>query len=245
MLWNENWIYPRVGYVTTQTTVLSQNTLNVGGDVTFRFDAVVGNTGYKGRYLWKLATNLDNEAAKCYEWYTAQPSASQISIIKNHQASQCPRRWRQAASDRGFRFSGFGVDGFCYKQRATWFFTGTSISFHVTCCYDYNRFALIRENNPSSNELSTHTYISLKYNWLSIWLSPTIRRESRQVAVVDDNEAFDFCCIKSPLCKLFEAKRPMAIHGRYIPPWLGKSFWIFEFLIIARKLRLFATNRFV
>ncbi len=223
MLWKEEWIRPRVGYATTQATIISQKILNYGGYKSFRFDSVVGNRGYKGRYLWKLANNLDNNAAKCYEWSNAQPSGRHINIIRSHKGSQCPRSSFQALFDRGFTFSRYVVGGFCYTQRQTWYFSGTSLSFHVSCCYDY-RGALIRDNNPASKELSTHTFISLKHWWVDIWLYPKRCHLSRSNAIMDDSTAFEFCCVKSSLCKLFEEKRPMPIHGKYIPPWLGMSF---------------------
>ncbi len=228
MLWSDNWIRPRVGYATSKAAVLYQNKLNTGGDKSFRFDAVVGNTGYRGRYLWKLADNMDNNAAQCYEWYYKQPLASVLDYIKRFGPSQCPRRRGQARRDQGFRFYKSGPNGACYVGRATFSIVYSSYSFFVICCYDYQRGALIRENNPSSRELSTHTYISTAYPWYMLY-NRYYRNLARYNAFDYDNLAFDHCCLKSSLCNLFEEKRPMMIYGSYVPPSLGMSIGIFNY----------------
>ncbi len=222
MLWDQEWIKPRLGYTTTETTNIFQKILNTAGVKTYRFDQVNGNTGFAGRWMWKLASNVVNYAAKCNAWYQLQPSAAYINAIKSHSESQCPRGLWQAIRDRRFRFSQIASGTVCYKSRATWFFSFTSLSYHVQCCYDPSTQALIRSVDSESTELLTSTFISQQYDWTLIRSSSAMRRRSRSEAVVADTEAFGFCCQKSALCNLYEEKSPLPIHGFYRSPFFGK-----------------------
>ena len=223
MLWSQDWIKPRIGY-TIQPGIKRetyQQILNgIGYPSTYKFHDVVGNTNFKGRWSWKLADNLDNNAAKCYDWYAKQPSENYLSVVRSHSPSDCPCLYWQIIFDRRFRFSSFSSNMICYKQRATWFFFGTSISFHTGCCYDrINRF-LINDIDPSIG-LATQKHLSLSYSWFLIRFSGYYRRLSRSQAVTDDTKAFEYCCQKSPLCNLYAEKRPVPTCSRYVPPIMG------------------------
>ena len=229
MLWSEDWTRPAVGYAITNGSarvVYEQNLNAVGYPSAYRFDDVVGNTNFKGRWSWKLADNTDNsDSAKCYDWYTRQPSETYLSVIRSHSASDCPCLYWQVIFDRRFRFSSFGSNMICYKQRATWFFFGTSISFHTSCCYDLGSSFLINDIDPSIG-LATQRHLSLSYSWFFIRFFGYYRRLSRSEAVTDDTKAFEYCCQRSPLCNLYEEKRPIPTCSRYVPPITGMFIWV-------------------
>ena len=175
--------------------------------------------------MWKVADMADNEAAKCYEWYIKQPSAFFMSIVRNHGPSDCPCSYSQILSDRRYRLSSFDVGNMlCYKHRDTWTLYH-SISYHTTCCYNWYDGSLLNVITPEIGP-TTQRYITTKYPWWRIWYYWWVRAESRIQAVADDKKAFDFCCVKSPLCHLYEDKRPMPDCSRYIPPFLGLFYFI-------------------
>lgn len=229
MMWNQNWVHPQVGYTIEKLGVREtfQLALNKPNNPSaYKFHDVVGTTHRKGRWFWKVADNLDNNAARCYEWYTKQPNENYISQIRAHAPSDCPcLRW-QIIFDRRFRFSSYRNNMYCYKQRATWLFIGTSISFHTACCYNIRTAALINDLNPSVG-LATQKHISLSYFWLLIRFSGFSRRSSRRQAVTEDRKAFRYCCQQSSLCHLYAEKRPVPTCSRYVPPIMGKliQFW--------------------
>ena len=223
MLWSQDWIKPRIGYTAGlgNNRNTYQDILNgIGRPSTYKFHDVVGNTNFKGRWSWKLADNIDNNAAKCYEWYAKQPSETYLSIIRSHSASDCPCLYWQIIFDRRFRFSSLSSNMICYKQRATWVFAGTSISFHTSCCYDPRNWFLINYIDPDAG-IATQKHLSLSYKWDDILRSGYYRRLSRSQAVTDDTKAFDYCCQRSPLCNLYEEKRPVPTCSRYVPPIMG------------------------
>lgn len=226
MLWSQNWHYVQFGYSLSNEKYFLKRRLNTARNPdAYRFDAIYGNTGRQGRWMWKLANKTDNEAAKCYEWYDRQPSASFMNIIRNHGPSDCPCSLSQISSDRRYRVSSI-IDGniLCYKQRVTWF-TYSSISFHTTCCYERDDGSLSNVITPESGP-TTQRYITTKYRWWRILYYWWVRAESRVKAVADDKKAFEFCCAKSPLCHLYEDKRPIPDCSRYTPPVLGSFYFI-------------------
>ena len=224
MLWTQKWIYPLFGYSymnlvqrATERKVLNQ----AGYPDAYKFHDVVGNTFHKGRWAWKVADNLDNNAAKCYEWYGKQPNDNYMNAIKRHSASDCPCLYFQIIFDRRFRFSSIDSNMICYNQRATWFFIGTSVSYHTSCCYSRQDWFLINDINPDIG-LATQKHISLSYSWWNIWFSGSARRQSRRNAVTDDTKAFEYCCQKTSLCHLYTEKRPVPTCSFYFPPIMGE-----------------------
>ena len=224
MLWSQNWIRPRIGY-TIQNGInrnTYQQTLNApGSPSTYKFHDVIGNTNFKGRWSWKLADNFDNNAAKCYEWYAKQPNENYLDVIRKQSASDCPCLYWQIIFDRRFRLSSINSNMICYKQRATWFFFGTSISYHTSCCYDERNRFLINDVDPQLG-LATQKHLSLSYSWVLIRFSGYYRRLSRRQAVTDDAKAFEYCCQKSTLCNLYTQKRPVPTCSLYVPPIMGR-----------------------
>ena len=223
MHWNQNWIKPRIGYTLDKGNQREtfQLVLNrAGNPSTFNFHDYVGNTNYKGRWSWKLADNLDNNAAKCYEWYGKQPNDNYMNAIKRHSASDCPCLYWQVILDRRFRFSSIDSNMICYNQRATWFFIGTSVSYHTSCCYSRQDWFLINDINPDIG-LATQKHLSLSYSWYLIRFFGFYRRLSRSTAVTDDTKAFDYCCQKSSLCNLYTEMRPVPTCSLYVPPIMG------------------------
>eukprot|EP00794_Sanderia_malayensis_P020653 gene20653-22694_t len=107
MQWNQQWIKPQVGYAVSAISparIVHRKILNTVTDGSaFRYDKIIGNTGHKGRWAWKHATNVSNDVAKCYGWYAQQPAENIIRIMKYHSASQCPRGFWQARLDWRFR----------------------------------------------------------------------------------------------------------------------------------------------
>ena len=62
MLWKNLRYYPILGYAinTIKGRKIFERILNNAGNQTaYRFDAVVGNTGFKGRWSWKIGEQLD------------------------------------------------------------------------------------------------------------------------------------------------------------------------------------------
>ena len=223
MLWKQDWIRPRLGYTYVGQTKREtfQRILNgFDSPSAYNFQDVVGNTNFKGRWSWKLGDNLDNNAAKCYEWYAKQPSELYLSVIRSHSPSDCPCLFWQIRFDRRFRFSSFHSNMICFKQRATWFFFGTSISFHTSCCYSLRDAFLINDLDPSIG-LATQKHLSLSYSWFFIRFFGFLRRASRRQAVTDDTNAFRYCCQKSALCNLYLEKRPVPTCLLYVPPIMG------------------------
>ena len=224
MLWSQDWIKPRLGYSRTsgiQRDIYSLTLNAPGKPSTYKFHDVVGNTKYKGRWSWKLAGDVNNNDAKCYDWYNSQPSTSVTNLIRNHGRSDCPCLLAQVLFDRRYRFSSFKSNSICYKQRATWFFIGSSISYHTTCCYSLVDRFLINDIDPEVGIL-TQKFITQKYNWISLLFSSRIRRISRRQSVIDDTTAFGYCCQQSSLCHLYAEKRPVPTCRRYLPPIMCK-----------------------
>ena len=223
MLWKQNWIRPRVGYtyLNQNERVDFQQILNRDGyPSAYKFHDVIGNTNFKGRWSWKLGDNVDNNAAKCYEWHAKQTSELYVTVIRTHSPSDCPCLYWQIIFDRRFRFSSFGSNMICFTQRATWFFFGTSISFHTSCCYDLQDRFLINDIDPSVG-LATQKHLSLSYSWFFILFSGRSRRRSREQSVADDANAFRYCCQRSALCNLYLEKRPVPTCLFYVPPIMG------------------------
>ena len=224
MLWTQKWIYPYFGYSYSNIAQRSfyELILNQAGNPdAYKFHDVVGNTFHKGRWAWKVADNLDNNAAKCYEWYGKQPNDNYMNAIQRHGASDCPCLYWQIIFDRRFRFTSFHSDMICYKQRATWFFVGTSVSYHTSCCYSLQDRFLINDINPDDG-LATQRHISLSYTSLQIRFSARFRSLSRSTAVTEDTKAFEYCCQKSSLCHLYKEKRPVPTCSLYFPPIRGE-----------------------
>ena len=225
MLWTESWIRPRFGYSVNWegTRNVNQQILNGYGYLgylgAYRFDSYVGNTNFKGRWIWKIGEKV-NYAAKCYEWYWKQPSWYYLWIMRYHSPSDCPCTFWQAIFDRRFIFSSYRPNMYCFKQRATWFFYWSSVSFHTTCCYDSRWLFLISWLYPSMG-LATQRHVSRSYPWYYIAYYSYYRSYSRWQAVVDDTKAFEYCCQLSPLCHLYYEKRPVPRCWYYIPPWWG------------------------
>ena len=220
MLWSQNWIKPQFGY--SRMMGLQRDISRVimnsrGNPKSYKFHDVVGNTQYKGRWSWKLAENVDNNAAKCYEWYASQPSTRLTSRIENHRRSDCPCSRDVARLDRRYRFWRFLSSLVCYAQRPTWTFIGTSVSYHTVCCYDEEDGSLINELDPDFGP-ATQKYITTKYRWDAVLFSGRLRRESRRTAVEDDAVAFGYCCQKSSLCDRYLEKRPVPNCSGYRRP---------------------------
>ena len=236
MLWEQNWIRTRVGYSLTREgrrERFEQILNRYGYPSAYKFDDIVGNTNFKGRWSWKLSEKVINNGAECREWYEKQPSKDYIEIIRNHGPSDCPCLYWQVIFDRRFRFSSYDSSMICYKQRATLFFLFTSLSFHTSCCYDRRNLFLVRDLDPSIG-VATQKHLSLSYSWLLIRFFGYYRFISRRQAVIDDAKAFYYCCYSSSLCHLYIEKRPVPTCSRYIPPIMGMltSFYpVFHFLL--------------
>ena len=243
MLWQQDWIRPRLGYTYKREAKRETEELILNGfgqPSAYKFHNVLGNTNFKGRWSWKLAEKLDNNGAKCYEWYAKQPSETFINIIRRHSPSDCPCLYWQVIFDRRFRFSSFDSNMICYKQRATWFFFFTSLSFHTSCCYDRRNLFLVRDLDPSTG-VATQKHLSLSYSWFLIRFFGYYRFISRRQAVIDDAKAFEYCCQSTALCNLYEEKRPVPTCSLYVPPIMGMFLFhkSVHFIIIAGlKLQL-------
>ena len=223
MLWKQEWIRPRIGYTLEREGKRAsyQQILNgLGNPSAYKFHDVVGNTNFRGRWSWKVGENVDNKGARCYEWYAKQPSEDVINIIKTHSPSDCPCLYRQIIFDRRFRFSSSDSNMICFKQSATWPIVPTSVSFHTSCCYEQENRFLIRDLDPSIG-LATQKHLSLSYSWFRIRFSGDSRLISRRQVLIDDAEAFGYCCRSSSLCRLYEEKRPVPACLLYIPPVMG------------------------
>ena len=242
MLWSQQWIRPKYGYAypTVNGRALKSETLNgPGNPSTYRFDSVIGNTNYKGRWSWKVAENLDNNAAQCYNWYNKQPSEGYISVIRNHARTDCPCLWIQARFDRRFRRSSSSSSMVCYQDRATFFFIGTFVSFYTKCCYDRRDGSLINDVNNAEMGTNTQKHITQAYNWFNVLFSRSIRRSARRQALQDDERAFEYCCQRTSLCNLYLEKRPVPTCSLYTPPIMG-TFKLLEFMKM--KLYIFAIS---
>ena len=219
MLWNQNWLQPHVGYGISNGQDVQIKKLNTAGESkAYRYDAVYGNTGRQGRWIYKLAEGIDNNAAKCVEWYEKQPSRNLINAMRSFRRSDCPCVIGQVMLDRRFRLSEFKADMICYKQRMTWIWSST-VSAHTSCCYRLSDSSLVTEIEPDLGP-TTQMFVTQKYNWITLLFFPSIRRQSRRIAVQDDTEAFGFCCQKSSsqYCDLYQEKRPIPTCSRYRPP---------------------------
>ena len=222
MLWSQYWLKPRVGYTIQNGSAREsyQQILNADGHPSAnRFHDVVGNTNSKGRWSWRLANNLDNNAAKCYDWYARQPNESTLNTIRKHGSSDCPCLYKQIIFDRRFKPSSSGSNTVCYEQMATWSI-GTSVSFHTACCYDRRSLFLINNIDPDIG-VATQKHLSLSYSRDLIRFSGYYRSISRSQAVADDSKAFEYCCQKSSLCNLYSEKRPVPTCSLYTPPTMG------------------------
>ena len=223
MLWKQDWVAPIIGCTYLGQTYRETVRLILNGfgyPSAYKFHDVVGNTNFKGRWLWRLGEILDNNAAKCYEWYAKQPTSTYLNIIRFHSPSDCPCLYWQIVFDRRFRLSSFGLKMICFRQRATWFFFGTSVSYHTRCCYDLQHRFLINDIDPSVG-LATQKHLSLSYSWFLVRFFGFYRRLSRKQAVVDDANAFKYCCQTSALCNLYVEKRPVPTCSLYVPPIMG------------------------
>ena len=228
MLWTQSWHRPRVGYsrINGIEREIHQQILNgFGQPRAYNFHDVVGNTNFKGRWSWKLADHSDNNAdGKCYDWYAQQPRNTYLNVMRRHGPSDCPCLLWQMFFDRRYRYSSHDYTMICYEQRTTWLFLFTSISFHTRCCYEWRNLFLINYIDPYIG-MATQRHITLSYPWYYIFYSGYFRRLSRIKALADDSKAYDYCCLKSPLCALFEEKRPIPTCSYYVPPVIGTYVW--------------------
>ena len=230
MLWSQRWINPEIGYSVSSPRETSIKILNSNGEATswdklaYRYDQVYGNTGCQGRWRWKLADNLDNNAASCYDWYSKQPSANLIEQIKFFRPNVCPNFRGQASIDRRFRFLGFSSAGICYQHRRIFGFSNRNLIFFPVCCYSWSRGNLNRDNDDTTS-LVTHTAMSQEYHLSELggFRQFQLRNAIKKAAVAADRLAYDYCCQKSALCHLFDEKRPKPIYSRYRPPFWGRS----------------------
>ena len=221
MLWQQGWLPARVGY--NFGHVSSETRLNqLNSPKAYRYDAVVGNTGSKGLWLWKLSDKVQNEDAKCYAWHAAQPSIQQIDAMRSAPQNDCPCTLSQIRLDSRYRYEGYTPGITCFKTRATRFFFFTSTSFHTQCCYRWRFGTLINHYDPDIWPTST-VYLTQKFSWENIRWSWYLRQRSRTTSEADDGDAFSSCCKHSPLCWLFESKRPIPNCSRYRPPLIGMA----------------------
>ena len=224
-----------VGYRVSPAKELSLPFNDVPSNKPFAFDAVIGNTNKKGQWIFPLATNIDNNAAECYTWYSKQPSQPVVnSFITND--TNCPCSQTQVDGDSRFRqaektlnFNGKSL--LCWNLRRLQIYTGTSISYFSKCCYDAEDGALVTEIDPDSGIPTTQNYVNTEY--LSSRLTGSLGWIFRTLAVEDaltaDRTAFTYCCVNSELCHLYEEKRTIpncqAVEGGaggYSPPRLCK-----------------------
>ena len=224
MLWTQSWHRPRVGYsrINGISRETHQTRLNyIGHPKAYNFHDVVGNTNFKGRWSWKLADNVDNNAdGKCYDWYAQQPGDIYLNTMRWHGPSDCPCLYWQVIFDRRYRYSSYDYTMICYEQRRTWGFDGTSISFHTRCCYERRNRFLINYLDLGLG-LATQRHISSSYSWYHIFRFGYYRRLSRRNAATNDAIGYEYCCRRSPLCNLYEEKRPIPTCSRYVPPVIG------------------------
>ena len=198
----------------------------------FAFDAVIGNTNKNGQWIFRLANNIDNNAAECYAWYSKQPSQPFVNGFINSD-TDCPCSLTQIFRDFRFRraaslnFNGKGL--MCWNSRTLHIYIDTSISFFSKCCYDPEDGALVTEINPDSGIPTTQIYVSTEYSsslltmrgWLG-WLGRRFRRLAVKDALAADKTAFTYCCVNSQLSRLYEEKRRISTCQDYSPPRLCK-----------------------
>ncbi len=239
MLWKKGRYDPHIGY--SISGHLKAIILGATGNYsynTYRFDSVIGNTGKRGRWIWKLNTNIKiNNREECMKWYEKQPNDDYIKMIRLHSESTCPCLLRQMKLDNRYRYWYGSNDIYCSRQRGIWYFHDTFISFFTVCCYHPQKEYLLYELDQNLGIL-TQTYITQSYHSSKLWYR-YYRSLARAKATSDDSVAFHNCCVKSTLCHLYARKRPVPDCNSkgYSPPIIGKNIFI-SFLLNASRKRV-------
>ena len=225
-----------VGYRVSPAEELSLSFNDIPSNKPFAFDAVIGNTNKKGQWIFKLATNLDNNAAECYAWYRKQPSQPVVnSFITSDSNCPCSRTqiFRDSRFRRAERLNFNGKRLRCWNLRRLQIYAGTSISYFSKCCYDPEDGALVTEIDPDSGIPTTQNYVNTGYPSSVLkmrgWFGRLFRGIAVDGALSADRTAFTYCCVNSQLCHLYEEKRTIpncqAVEGGaggYSPPRLCK-----------------------
>ena len=160
-----------------------------------RIDSAIGNYGRKGRWLYRIddsSINQINYYSNCQAWFASEPSPSiYLDAIRR---LPCPCSIFQAIRDRRFRLNIFT---FCAQSRFSRR-ANNGLRVRQQCCYSSRRrsFGSLLTSYPFGRSFSFTT-------------------ASQQVK---NEQALTSCCMKSSLCTLYSAKRPINRCVGYRPP---------------------------
>ncbi|XP_022101062.1 uncharacterized protein LOC110984828 [Acanthaster planci] len=194
----------------------------------FRPDSLIGNTGLKGRWVYRLDSNnrrVTNPKRFCRWWYNRQPDPR----IWNRYLGTCPCAFSQGGRDskygrrRSRRVDGSRSsmplsdavlnavnneeDGFCLRTQ----FPPTRAGAGMVCCYRADRSLITGYKGPF--ELSVTERIGRRSNFFLrlFWI------------FLDFYPRF-YCCDKAndeTFCDMYFEKRPKGSCSGYLPPTTG------------------------
>ena len=176
----------------------------------YNLDKKAGNTGFHGRYFWRIGNkNRKDAMEKCFLWINLQRQANIVYWynlrIKQNRAMACPCTLRQALLDRRFISDWWftGRDGCFITRRPALFDVQGKTVMRQRCCYSTEYGSLLI--GPA--------------NGGRLYLTPFEHRWNAQKVFYDsDQQAYEFCCFGSALCEVFYSYRPSDDCTGYSPP---------------------------
>ena len=187
-----------------------------------------GNTELLGRFFWRIENNNAKDALdKCYAWASFHERDIDILswynlMVREDSRMACPCTEWQAWFDSRFiwewRFSWLKL---CYRSRRsksfTYYIPGkglVTIKITQKCCYSTEwpgDWAALKKGPPDGSRVHVQTV----YHW-----------SDDEEETFTDEQAYKYCCVDIPLCKLFYHYRPSDNCDLYIPPPRRKNLFL-------------------
>ena len=186
----------------------------------YNLDKKPGNTGILGRHFWRIENiNRKDALAKCFTWTVFQEYLNfrvwYYLRVRSDRRMACPCTVWQAVLDRGrfvWDWRQFPWPKWCFRSRRFKYFYHYSADFgwvifktRQLCCYstELEDWGALKIGPPDGSRI----VVEPSYYW------------SKRVAeVFSDLEAYDVCCVDTPLCNLFYRYRPSDTCRLYRPP---------------------------
>ena len=169
----------------------------------YNLDKKQGNTGLLGRHFWRIENrDVKDALEKCFTWAHLQEYAEFIyPQARSDRRMACPCTLFQAILDWG-RFywdrRPFPWPTICFRSRAVRSVRDNlrPVRFSVSqlCCYSAQSkdFGALKKGPPEGSHIAADTY----------YFSNGVEK------IFTDLEAYNLCCVDTPLCDLFYLYRP-------------------------------------
>ena len=186
----------------------------------YNLDKKPGNTGILGRHFWRIENIKRKDAlAKCFTWAVFQEYFNfrvwYYLRVRSDRRMACPCTVWQAVLDRGrfvWDWRQFPWPKWCFRSRRFKYFYHYSTDFgwvifktRQLCCYstELKDWGALKIGPPDGSRI----VVEPSYYW-----------SKRVEEVFSDLEAYDVCCVDTPLCNLFYLYRPSDTCRLYRPP---------------------------